>query len=414
LIPAAVATRAQISTLLSLAGRGSSGRHRLQGAIVISQLALGVLLAGCAGLLLRSYGALATVDAGFDPAHVVTFHVGAAWDEDRDRVAMMQERILAELQRLPGVKAAGFANFFPESGATLRSQVSVDGLSGTDPGGQLSVGERTVTPGYLQALAIPLVAGQRCSDLHAGPSTRQEVMVNRSFVDRLAGGQNVVGRSLTFNFEKSSRTIVGILGDVREDAAGSAPVPYVYACLPLGSWPDPEYVVRAEADPLALAGSIRQIVKSLDSSRPIFGLRPLTAVMEEGLDEPRLNARLLSSFAAAAVVLAALGLYGLLMLVVGERRREIGVRMALGATPMDVVETVVSGAGRLVAIGVLVGLGLTLGAGYLLRAVLFEVAPYDPRALAGGVLALACVAFVAVVMPARHAARINAIDAMRQ
>jgi hypothetical protein len=343
----------------------------------------------------------------------VTFHVGAAWDEDRDRVAALQERLLDELQRLPGVKAAGFANFFPESGATLRSQVRVDGLASADPGGFLSAGERTVTPGYLKALAIPLVAGTWCADLHAGAKTPNEVMVNRSFVDRFAPGLNLVGRGLRFNFEKSNRTIVGVLGDVREDAAGADPVPYVYACLPLGSWPDPEYVVRAEGDPLLLAGSIRQVVKSLDASRPIFGMRRLGDVLEEWLDQPRMNARVISSFAAAALVLAALGLYGLLMLVVGERRRELGVRMALGATPLDVMETVVTGAGRLVAVGIAVGLALTLAAGYLLRTLLFGVAPYDPRALAGGVAALALVALAAVVMPARHAARISAMDAMR-
>jgi len=413
LVPAAVAARAQIATLLSLAGRGSSGRHRLQGLVVVAQLALGVVLAGCAGLLVRSYGALARVDAGFDPSHVVTFHVGAAWDENRDRIAALQERLLDELQRLPGVNVAGFANFFPESGATLRSQIHVDGLSSSDPDGFLTAGERTVTPGYLKALAIPLVAGTWCSDLHAGSTSSNDVMVNRSFVDRYAEGQNLVGRGMRFNFDKTTRTIVGVLGDVREDAAADAAVPYVYACLPLGSWPDPEYVVRADGDPLALAGSIRQIVKSLDSSRPIFGLRRLGDVIDESLDQPRMNARVISSFAAAALMLAALGLYGLLMLVVGERRREIGVRMALGATPRDVMETIVTGAGRLVAVGVAVGLGLTLAAGHLLRALLFGVAPYDPGALAGSVAALALVALAAVVMPARHAARISAMDAMR-
>jgi len=127
-----------------------------------------------------------------------------------------------------------------------------------------------------------------------------------------------------------------------------------------------------------------------------------------------MNARVIYAFVAAVLVLVALGLYGLLMLVVGERRREIGVRMALGATPMDVMETVVSGAGRLVAVGIAVGLALTLAAGQALRTLLFGVAPYDPRALAGGVAALALVALAAVVMPARHAARISAMDAMRQ
>jgi ABC-type antimicrobial peptide transport system permease subunit len=145
----------------------------------------------------------------------------------------------------------------------------------------------------------------------------------------------------------------------------------------------------------------------------VFGLMPLSDVVDAALDQPRLNATALGTFAAAAVVLAGLGLYGLLMLLVAQRRRELGVRLALGATPRDLVRVVVGGAGRLVAAGVGVGLVLTLLAGHLLRAMLFGVGPYDPRALVGAVLALALAAFAAVVIPARQAASVSAMDAMR-
>jgi len=142
-------------------------------------------------------------------------------------------------------------------------------------------------------------------------------------------------------------------------------------------------------------------------------VKPLTDVMDATLDQPRLNAAALGTFAAAALVLAALGLYGLLMLLVAERRRELGVRMALGASPRDLVRVVVLGAGRLVAAGLATGLVLTLATGSLLRALLFGVGPYDPAALAGAVLALALAAVVAIAMPARQAASVSAMDAMR-
>ena len=338
--------------------------------------------------------------------------VGAAWDEDRTRVGQLQERLLAALQGMPGVRAAGYANFLPAGGARLRSQIAVDGIASAEAGGLLTVGTRTVSPGYMKALAIPLLSGAWCPEVRTG-STTLAAMVNRRFVEQFAPGQNVIGRRFGFNQDKRPWQIVGIVGDVLEDGPAAPAVPYVYACLPAGSWPDPEYALRAAGDPRLLLPTIRGIVKSLDSSRPVFGARMLAEVIDGTLDQPRLNAQAIATFAAAALVLAAIGLYGLLTLLVTERRRELGVRMALGASPRDLVEVVIAGAGRLVAAGIATGLLLTLGAGYLLRTVLFGVAPYDPRALAGSVLALSVAALVAIAIPARQAAQTSAMEAMK-
>ena len=411
LLPALFATR------VTMTARGDTGRrHRLQAAIVVAQLALGVVLAGSAGLLLRSYGAMTEVETGFDAARVLTFHVGAAWDEDRVRVGQLQVRLLSELERLPGVRAAGYANFLPASGATLRSQVAVEGLASQERGGAFTVGTRTVTSGYLKALSVPLVAGQWCADVRADFLAQRvrDVMVNRSFVERFAAGQNVIGRRLGFSQQGGGAfQITGVIGDVREDGPAAPAVPYVYICLAAGSWPDPQYVVRSDGDPRALAGAVRELVKSLDPSRSVFGLKPLTDVMDAALDQPRLNATVLGTFAAAALGLAALGLYGLLMLLVAQRRRELGVRLALGATPRDLAQVVIAGAGRLVGAGIAVGLVLTLAAGRLLQTLLFGVAPYDARALSWSVAALALVALAAIAVPARQAARTNAMEAMK-
>jgi predicted permease len=416
LLPALAATRARVSELLSNGGRGAAGgRSRLQSAIVVAQLALGVVLAGSAGLLLRSYSALAHADGGFNAEGVLTFHVGAAWDEDRAKVGQFQERLLEELARIPGVRAAGYANFLPASGARLRSQVAVPGLSASDPSGALTVGSRTVTAGYLQALSVPLVAGQWCEQGRVGAAKALHAMVNRQFVAQFASGQNVIGRSLSFTeFRGAPFLITGVVGDVREDALSAPAVPYVYTCQGHGAWPDPEYVVRADGDPRQVVSALRTIVRTLDPARPIFGITSVPEVLEAGLDQPRLNAQVIGSFATAALVLAALGLHGLLTLVVTQRRRELGVRTALGASPSDLIGFVAAGAGRLVAIGVGTGMVLTVAAGYLMRASLFGVSPYDARALAWSVGALAIVALAAVIVPARQAARVNAIEAMKQ
>jgi putative ABC transport system permease protein len=416
-LPAIAATRSGPAALLASAGRGSSGaRHRLQSILVVSQLALGVVLAGGAGLLVRSYEALARVDAGVEPSHVLTFHVGAAWNEDRTRVGQLQERLLARLQELPEVRAAGYTNFLPASGASLRSQVIVDGITPSTDTVGFTVGTRTVTPGYLRALRIPLVAGVWCSepraDLDDAARTR-EVMVNRQFVARYANGLDVVARQLKFDAARVEYRITGVVGDVLEDSLASPAVPYVYLCMPTGAWPDPEYVVRAEGDPRALIPSVRAIVKSLDPSRPFFGPATVASVIDGNLDQPRLNAGVIGAFAAAALALAALGLYGLLTLLVTERRRELGVRMALGAAPRDLVGVVVAGAGRLVAMGVGAGVMLTLGAAQLLRSLLFGVAPYDALAVGAAVAALGTVALIAAAVPARQASRVSAMEAMR-
>jgi putative ABC transport system permease protein len=416
-IPAIASARGSIAPLLASSGRSlTGGRHRLQNAVVVAQLALGVVLAGCAGLLVRSYGAMAAVDPGFSTRGVLTFHVGAAWDDDRVRIGEMQTRLLAELERLPGARAAGYANFLPATGATLRFQMRVDGLASDERTGAFTAGSRTVTPGYLRALAVPLVKGALCEDVRADFPTRRvrDAMVNRAFVDRFAGGAELIGRRLTFVQQGSAEfRIVGVIGDVLEDGPSSPPAPYAYVCLAAGAWPDPEYVVRADGDPRALASGIRQIVRSVDASRPVFAMRPLDRVLDAALDQPRLNAGAVTAFALAALVLAALGLYGLMTLLVGERRRELGVRVALGASAGEIVRLVAGSAARLVSIGLATGVALTLAAGPLLRALLFGVAPSDPAAIAAAVGALAVAALAALVIPVRRALSVSAVDAMR-
>jgi predicted permease len=412
-VPALAATGARTSALPRRA-RIPGGSHSLQRAIVATQVALGVLLAAGAGVLVRSYAALSAVDVGFDSSQVLTFHVAARWDEDRGRVAQFQSALLSELERLPQVRATGFANFLPSTGATLRYQVLVDGLRGTNADGSMNVGERTVTSGYLGALRVPLVMGRWCTAPEiGGQATSAEAMVNRRFVDTYAGGANLVGRHLTIEPDPTQRTIVGIVGDVAEDAPNVPPSPYVYMCLPLGAWPDPEYVVRAAGSPASLAATVREIVRRLDANRPVFALRPLDDVIAETLDQPRLNAVALSAFAGAALALVAVGLYALLTLTVAERRRELGVRLALGATAGGLMKTVAGEAAGLVTCGMTAGLVLLAVSGRLLRSVVFGVTPHDPVALSVGVAVLLLVAFAASVIPLRRAARIDPIEALR-
>ena len=419
LLPALRATRANLSAILAQAGRGGSGnRHQWQRGLVAGQMALTVLLLASAGLMLRSYYNLAHVEPGFDPSHTITFHMGAAWDEDRTRIGQMQEALLDQLDRTPGVEAAGFANFLPESGATLRYQVSLVETANLGDTGKLTVGERSISRGYLSSIGAPILAGADCPDLRALMSRPPKALVNRRFAELFGHGRNLVGQHVRmldvgYPADAPPMEIVGIAADLREDALNVAPGPYLYVCIVPGGWPDPEYVVRALGSPAALLPAIRPIVHQVEPTRAVFGLKTVPEVLNASLDEPRLKSRVVTVFALAAMLLASVGLYGLVMLVVTARTPEIGVRMTLGAEPRQIVGELVAGVARLLAIGAGVGVLLTWMAGRMLRSLLFGVSAIDAVTLVAAVLTLVLLAAVATFVPARRAARIDPLAAIR-
>ena len=416
-LPVLQATRANLAALLSQAGRGiSGGRNQWQRALVAGQVAVTVLLLASAGLMLRSYYNLSHVDLGFNPGHAITFHVGAAWDENRTRVGRIQEELIASLARLPGVDAAGFANFLPTSGATLRYQITLDEDATTGETSKITVGERSIGAGYLKALGAPLLAGQSCPDLRAISARTPKALVSRRFADLYSPGRNVVGRhfhGLGDQLNGPPMEIVGVVGDMREDTLNTVAAPYIYVCIGPGNWPDPEYVVRTTGEPRALAQAIRPIVQAIDPTRAIFGIKTLEDVLQESLEQPRLNALMVTLFALAAMALASVGLYSLVTLVVTSQTREIGVRMTLGAAPRQIIGRIARGVAGLLTVGVASGLLLTFLADRLLRSVVFGVSPMDLATLACAVAMLAVVSALATLAPARRAAKIDPLEAMR-
>jgi putative ABC transport system permease protein len=414
LVPAITATRPHLARTISTGNRSvAGGQHGLQRVLVVGQVALSILLVGSATLLLRSYFNLTTVDTGFDPANVVTFHVGAGWGEDRVQIGRMQEQLLARLEQLPHVRAAGMVNFLPASGATLRYSVKVDGLTGPNADGSMTVGSRMMGGNYLATLRASLLAGSWCPRLTTDFKAPRTAIVNQRFIEQYAPNQNLVGRTIRIVQGNIPRTIVGIVGNVAEDGQATTTPAFVYSCDSAGAWPDPEYVART-SDPRAFATDIRRIAREIDPTRAVFGLKPLQQVLDTALDQPRLNATMLALFAASAVTLAAIGLYSLFMLVVSDRAREMAVRLAIGAEPRQMIQLVMAGAGRLLIGGVVVGIALTVAADRLLRGVLFGVSPFDVGALGVAVLTLAIVAVLAVAGPALRASRIAPVDVLRR
>ena len=413
-IPAVLGTRRDLQQMMAAGSRGvAGGRYRFQQGLVLAQIALSVVLVGSATLLLRSYYNLTIVDRGFDPDGVMTFHVAAAWTEDRSNVALLQSQLLSELGELPHVQAAGLTNFLPAPGGSLRYSVRVAGLTGPNADGTMTVGSRTVTDGYLRAIRAPLVAGSSCPPFRIGDKSRH-VMVNQRFVDLYAPNQDLVGRVLEMvqSGFGATYTIAGIVGTMAEDGPAVAPVPFFYVCSPPGWWPDPEYVVRT-TDARALGSDLRQIVNRIDAKRAIFGLRPLREAVDGAFDQPKLDAAILSAFAGAALTLASIGLYSLFMLIVSDRTREIAVRLAIGASPGGMIRLVAGGAARLLTGGIVLGIVLTAAAGRVLRGVLFGVTSFDAGALAAAAAVIAMVAMTAVATPAIRAARVAPTAALR-
>jgi len=394
------------------------GRRRMQHLLVASQFAVTLVLLLGTGLLVRSYSKLSHVEPGFDPSHVITFHVGAEWGEDRPTIGRMQERLVAELGRLPGVQAAGTTNFLPATGATLRFEGSMQGLSGDTDTGKMLVGERTLGGNYIQALRIPLLQGQACPELRMEFKQPKKALVNQRFVDRFANGASVIGRHFSFGPQMpgNGSEIVGVVADVKEDGLSAPAYPYVYDCQSAGSWPDPEYVVRTAGDPVSIMAAVRQVVRNIAPNRAVFGVQTLEHSMETSLNTPRLSAEVLALFAMTALVLAAVGLYSLVMLAIAARTKEIGLRVALGAEPLRIVAGVIYDASKPVLLGLAAGsvlAGVALNA-KAVRSALFEVRVTDAATLLSVVAILALVSLLAAIVPAKRAVGIDPIRALRE
>jgi predicted permease len=411
-LPAVAATGRRSGRRLQQFGRGTTSTSLAQRALVAAQVALGLTVCVTAALLAGHYQTLTAADRGFSTDGVLTFRVGARWDEDRARVGRLQIDLLESLQRAPGVAAAGFANFLPAPGGTQRTQITVAGLPGEVPGGTYTVGSRMVGGDYFEAIGAEVMTGEACGSLQPASVGARRALLNGRFVARFAEGQRLIGRQVRLSAPGTEPyLIVGIVNDIAEDGVAVERAPYLYTCEAAGSWPDPQYVVRA-ADTSGLARSLGGIVRELDPGRAVFAVRDLQTVVAGTVAEPRQQAGLISAFALAALLLAACGLYALFARLVTDSRREIGVRLALGATPGGIVRYVFGQAGLLLVTGLLAGAGLSWFAFQSIRTTIHGAAATNAIALAisTGVLMAACL--LAVVIPALRASRVDPTTAL--
>jgi putative ABC transport system permease protein len=424
LLPAAQISRAALDDVLREAGRSCvSGRGRLRSALVAVQVAIAVVLLVGAGLLAKSFVRLQSVPTGFEPGGVLSFRTTAPSVRYRERsdVTAFYARVLDEVRDAPGVRVAGAGSGLPLSVHSGDWGFDVEGRAVVRP--RPAADWFVVTPGYFEALGVRRVRGR----LPAEEDTELGVPVlflNESAARAVFPGEDPVGRrvrlSRTTGAEQPWRTIAGVVADVRHRGLERPPRAEMFIPLPqfqhflAGTQArDMNVVVKASGPPLALAGAMRAAVRRVDPEVPAADMRAMDEVVGASMTARRRDAWLVGAFAALALAVAAVGVYGVTAYHVAQRRREIGLRVALGAERRDVVRMVLAQGMGLVGAGMGVGLPAALAATAARRSLLFEVTPYDVSVLAAMAVLLVAVAAVACAVPALRAARIDAAVALR-
>jgi putative ABC transport system permease protein len=416
LAPAWRASRLDLQTALRRnAGTttGAEGR-RLRGSLVGVEIALALVLLFGAGLLIRSFIQLRSADLGFHPAHLVTARIGlpeGKYPGDTE-TARFFDRLLLEAKLLPGAEAVGLTSHLPATGNDFDNSFTIEGRAPLPPGKFQYALMRWIDPGFFPVLGIGMIRG-RGFDQRDRVDGAPVAIVNQAMARRFWPGEDPIGKRLTITMgSRVPREVVGVVSDVRAVVNESpAPTMYVpYAQMPFRSM---VLAVRTRTEPGVMIESIRRAVLSLDPQQPIQQTRTLDQLLQESVAPWRFATMLLTTFAGVALLLAALGVFGVVSYGVARREREIGLRMALGARPADVTRLVTVGAMKPAVIGA-VGGGLAgLSLGQALSGLLYQTSPRDPWTLGAVALVLLGITYVAAAWPARRAARVDPMVALR-
>jgi putative ABC transport system permease protein len=400
---------------LKKGGRGTvAGSSRLRQGLIVVEIALAFVLVVGAGLLGRSLWRLMHVEPGFRTGQMLAAKVSLSASRYRtpEATAAFLRGVLERVRALPGVQAAGATAFLPLSGTTNTWGFQIE----SQPPPLSSARYRPVTPGFIGTMGIPVMAGREFADSDSSTAPRV-VLISEALRRTYFAKQDAVGKRLRLlDPTMEWRTIVGVVGDVRHDGLDGETGPDIY--VPAAQTPfavhDMSFVVRTTTVPESVIGGIRAAVRSVDSEQPIYEIQTMADVVESTLGRPRFHSSLLTGFALAALVLACVGIYGVMAQTVAGRVREFGVRAALGATQRDLQGLVLRQTAIVTGSGLLVGL---LGVALLTRlltTLLYDVSATDPRTLVAAALAIVAVAVVAAYVPARRAGRIDAVIALSQ
>jgi predicted permease len=409
ILPALAVSRINLTDFLAITDRGVAGAHtRVQSTLIVVESALVLVLLASAGLFIRSYINVESVDTGFSPS-TVSMNIGldARYSQPQQRITFFRD-LFARFQALPGVQSVGAINDLPLSSSEDLSMFLVDGY----PNEKSQLAEsRWITPQYFSAMNIPLVAGRSFSD-QDNSSDAHTVIINQSFARKYFVNRNPIGgRVNTDDHRIQWSTVVGVIGDVRHSSLEEAPVPQIYN---LNTGFQGGYIaVRSTLPPKSLAAEIRSTLHAIDPKLATGDIKTMGDLESAASAARRFQTSLLAVFAAIALLLALVGLYGLMAYSVSRRTREVGVRMALGAQRTDVMLLVVKKAALLFALGLVSGLVASWFATRAIQAFLFGVGRHDPTTILSVCALLAVSSLIAAIIPARRAASIDPMQALR-
>jgi len=425
-VPALHASQLPIREALNEEGRSSSqsARHvRMRSALVVVEVGLALVLLVSAGLLLRSFAALTTVAPGFDAGHLLVVNLPLSpitYREDAARVSAV-ERLVSRVRQLPAVRTAAVTTTLPMAGPGPSVHFNRAAYPPKGPDDYVMAGYRAVTPGYLETLGVPLERGRLIKDVDRDGAP-PVVVINETMARQYFPEQDALGQRIQFGTEPSPTDptveIVGIVGDMKQSfgAESQAEMFVPYAQLPdpvlVPMYLSTVLVVRTEGEPVDVTSSVRAAIHELDPAQPLVNVRSMESAMAGTVAQPRMQMTLLMIFASLAVALAAVGVYGVMAYTVSQRTAEIGVRMAVGASPDQVVSMLVWQGAQLAFFGVALGLIAAALAAGAMQSLLFRVKGLDPLTFVAASIVLGLAALLASYIPARRAARISPVVAM--
>ena len=417
IVPALRASRASLMDSLKEAGRGASEsprRNRMRSLLVVGEVAIALVLMVGAGLLLRSFIRLAGVDPGFNPHGLLTmrFSLSTARYPQPKQQERFFEDVVRRVQILPGVLSAAVSSFLPLGGGNIFYFFHPEGQpdlgAGKNPISLLGA----IHPDYFRTMGIPLQRGRAFNEQDNDDATRVAI-IDQSMARRYWPTEDPIGKHIIYSRENITLEIVGVVGDVKYSSLDSGANNEMYVPYTQRPWPNMTLEVRTASDPLAFAATVRAQALDVDKEQPVASARTMDRVVADSISQARLTMLLLAIFAAVAVALAVVGIYGVMSYSVAQRTHEIGIRMALGAERGDVLQLVVRQGMILALIGLAVGLAGVFGLTRFLTSLLFEIRPTDTATLVIVSLGLLGVALLACFVPARRATKVNPVVALR-
>jgi len=418
LAPAFGASRLDVNDTLKEGSRGLTGnrrRNRMRATLEVAEIALALVLLIGAGLMIKTFVLLNSVDAGIHPENVLTLNLaigGKKYAETQARAPFVSE-VLHRVEQLSGVQSAAVVTDIPLSGDIDAEGFSIEGRQDPAPDRKLSWNVNIVGPGYLRTLGIPLLKGRDFTERDSA-STPLVALINQSLARKYWPSQDPIGARISSD-KKTWATIRGVVGDVRQGGLGAEPVPEVYLSYlqdPF-AWPYLTMLVHTSVDPMKLVASIQSAIWSVEKDLPITSIKTMEQIRSHSIAQPRLTALLLSVFAALALILAAVGIYGVMAYSVTQRTHEMGLRMALGARASDVLALVVGQGMLLAGAGIVLGLAGAFAMTRVLEKFLWGVRPTDTFTFIVVSLLLVAVALLASYLPARRATRVDPMVALR-